>query len=106
MERIRLTRNEKKVLRLTAMGKGRPTDYPITKYNAAVRSLESRALVKAVWAEESESPLAVNITENGTAYLIENPALRNPINWNAVSAIGALLAVIISLVAIFVACSN
>lgn len=106
MERIRLTRNEKVVLRLTAMGKGKPADYPTTRYNAAVRSLEGRALVKAVWAEETESPLLVHITDNGTAYLTENPALRNPINWVAVGAIAGLLGFGMAIVALFVACNK
>lgn len=106
MERIRLTRNEKVVLRLTAMGKGRPADYAVTKYNAAVRLLEGKALVKAVWAEESENPLLVRITENGTAYLTENPALHNPINWVAIGAIAGLLGFGMAIVALFVACNK
>ena len=103
MERIKLTRNEKVVLRLTAMGKGKPTDFAVTKYNAAVRLLESKALVKAVWAEESENPLLVRITENGTAYLTGNPALRNPINWQLLATIAAAVAAV---AALFVACNK
>lgn len=106
MERIKLTRNEKAVLRLTAMGKGKPTDYPTTRYNAAVRARESQALVKAVWAEETESPIFVRITENGTAYLTENPSLRNPVNWVAVTAVCTFLALVIAIVALFVACNK
>lgn len=96
MERIRLTRNEKVVLRLTAMGKQCPAEYAVTKYNAAVRLLEGKALVKAVWAEESENPLLVRITENGLAYITENPTLRNPINWAAISAIGTAIALVVA----------
>lgn len=106
MERIHLTRNEKAVLRLIAMGKDKPTDYAVNKYTCAVRSLESKALVKAVWVEEKDNPLLVHITENGSAYIVENPNLRNPINWVAVGAIAGLLGFGMSIVALFVACNK
>lgn len=106
MERIHLTRNEKAVLRLIAMGKDKPTDYAVNKYTCAVRSLESKALVKAVWVEEKDNPLLVHITENGSAYIVENPNLRNPINWVAVGAVSSAIAVAIAVLALVVACNQ
>ncbi len=106
MERIRLTRNEKVVLRLTAMGKSRPADYAAHLYVAAVRSLERQQLVKAVWAEETKEPIHAALTPYGEAYLAQNPALRNPINWVAIGAIAGLLGFGMAIVALFVACNK
>lgn len=106
MERIRLTRNEKVVLRLTAMGKQCPAEYPEHLYVAAVRSLEHRQLVKAVWAEETKKPIHAMLTPYGEAYLTQNPALLNPINWAAISAIGTAIAVVVAVIALVVACNK
>ena len=38
--------------------------------------------------------------------MAENPQLHNPVNWNALSAAIAIISTIISLIALFVACSR
>ena len=105
MERIRLTRNEKAVLRLTVAGSDRPRGFAAHSYTAAVVSLELKGLVKAVWAEEIKEPVAVIATSEGKAYLALNPTLRNPINWNIVGAISTAIGTIIALL-VLVACSK
>ena len=47
-----------------------------------------------------------NLEAAKTVYMSSNPSLRNPINWTAVGAVSGLLALVVSLVALFVACGN
>lgn len=74
MERIRLSEDEKKVLRLVNDGKRRPRGYPPSRYIKAISTLEEKGLVSAAWT--------------------------------AVGAVSGLLALVVSLVALFVACGN
>ena len=39
-------------------------------------------------------------------YMCENPSLENPVPWKTVSAITAILALIVSIIALFVSCMN
>ncbi|MBO7507884.1 MAG: hypothetical protein J6T67_10945 [Paludibacteraceae bacterium] len=106
MERIWLSEDEKKVLRLVNGGKKRPRGYSSSIYVKALTTLEEKKLVKANWAETEDEPLDVRMTPKGDDYLSSNPSLRNPINWVAVSAIAAILAFVVALIALFVACGR
>lgn len=80
MEKIRLSKNEKKVLRLVASGSRCPATFPAHIYCDCVRSLECKGLVKGAYVEGGAVEAAW-LTLDGDCYLIENPKLRNPIEW-------------------------
>ena len=105
MERIKLTKNEKNVLRMV-MTDTKPSHYPAHLYASAVLSLERLGLVKAFWAEETDMPVCVTITNYGRAYLAENPSLRNPTNWTAITAIATSITAVLALIALFIACAK
>lgn len=103
MERIKLSRKEKQVLRLLSMKeKKRPDMFPEHEYNPALRSLERKGLVKVIWVQ-GNTVWHVSLTNEGNMYLSENPNLYNPINWELV--IGVISA-IIAFVALFVSCTR
>ena len=106
MERIRLSEDEKKVLRLVNDGKRRPRGYPPSRYIKAISTLEEKGLVSAAWTETEDEPFSVGMTAKGDDYMSSNPSLRNPVNWTAVGAVSGLLALVVSLVALFVACGR
>ena len=106
MERIRLTKEEKTVLRMVA-GKVKPKEFPEHVYLSCVRRLERLGLVEAFWVEEKDTPAEVLLSDTGAMYLAENPSLRNPTDWKwvvttAIAVVGAGTAI----AALFVACGN
>lgn len=106
MERIRLSKDEKKVLRMVACGLGVcPSEYPSHTFNASVRSLDKKGLVKGAY-EEGGNVADARMTQYGRQYIAENPDLRNPVNWNLISAVAAVIAAIAGVLALFVACSR
>lgn len=81
MERIKLTKNQKQVLRMVANGSGlRPYDYPREAFNSAMAALQHKGLVRAVF-DEGHDVADAALTHKGMAYMEENPGLCNPINW-------------------------
>ncbi len=90
MERIRLTRDEKTVLRYISGGATKcPCDYPEDKfYNAA---LVLGLKYQFIWVEfnPDETLKEVRLSLPGKSYLARNPHLRNPIDWTAVVALAA-----------------
>lgn len=103
MERIKLSKNEKAVLRMVAGGQGTcPADYPLHIFNAAVRSLDRKGLVHGVY-EDDGNVADSRLTQDGRMYMAENPNLRNPINWGVVLSV---ITITISIIALFVACNN
>ena len=81
MERIRLARNEKKVLRMVAAGHVIClTEYPSHTFSASVRSLEGKGFVRGAY-EEGGNVVDVMITPVGRLYIAKNPSLRNLISW-------------------------
>lgn len=105
MERIRLSKEEKTVLRLLAGGCGCPDTYPHHVFVSCVEKLEMKGLAKGAWTEGHNLETA-RITPQGKAYVSQNPDLRNPVNWNLVSATIAVIGPIVSVVALFVACGR
>ncbi len=106
MKRTELTKDERTVLRLISGGaEGCPEEYPAHRYAGAVRSLERKGLVKAMY-EEGGGVVDTMPTSEGRLYISENPSLRNPVNWAAVSAIAAVVAAIAALAALLITCGR
>jgi len=106
MERIRLSKNEKEVLRLVSLGDICPDTYPKHTFALCVRSLERKGLVKGAFIEGGDVEGA-RLTRNGRDYLIENPGLRNPIDWKwwIGTSIGVATFIVV-LIALLIACSK
>lgn len=104
MERIRLTKTEKQVLRLAATGDGRPATYPAHEYNAAARSLSRKGLAKSKFYTNGEI-CTLRLTDEGRQYLCENPGLKNPTEWKKISTWVAIAGAAISAISVFISCS-
>lgn len=102
MGRIRLTKNEKKVLRLIADGLTTCPNYAEIENAYAVCVLEYFGLVCAAY-DEGGDIVDVRMTAKGFAYMYSNPRLLNPVNWQRVTAI-AVCVTIAAVVALFVSC--
>lgn len=103
MERIKLTKEEKKVLLLISTGGDCPDSFPAHIFTGCVRSLERKGLVKGAYVEGGGVE-AARLTSDGRVFLAENPKLRNSINW--VRIIEFAIPVIISIIALFISCSK
>ena len=99
MERIRLSKQEKQVLRLLRSGAGCPGTYPFHVFAACVYSLERKGLAKGAWAEGHKLAEAC-ITSRGKAYLLAYPSLRNPVDWK-----WGITTAIVAVAVLFVACT-
>lgn len=105
MERIKLSKSEKQVLRMIASGMHQcPAEYPSHTFNTAVRMLKCKELVNA-HSLEGGSIIGARITDYGMQYMAEYPHLRNPINWSVVAAISSIATAIATTLALFIACS-
>ena len=104
MERIVLNRNEKKVLRMVESGITEcPPEFPRHTFHLCVHSLERKGLVKGAYVEGGNVECC-RMTSYGKTYIADNPKLYNPISWEKIAAIAAILSVLISFVALFTAC--
>ena len=94
MERIKLTKREKRVLRtLSQQG-----FYALSGFDAiAIRSLEDNGLVKGAYLEGGGVDDA-KLTNMGKVYLMDNPKLRNPIDWKWVVAIVVVVVFILRII--------
>lgn len=105
MERIRLSKSEKEVFRLVANCKGkRPATYPAHTFNQAAHSLKQKGLAVVKFYTNREV-CTIYLTDMGKQYLSENPSLRNPVDWAKVSAITAIVSLLVSLLVALVGCS-
>ncbi len=98
MERIRLTRDEKAVLRLLMRREIGGEGCNSGEYISAVDSLQTKGLVHASWGEGHEL-VDARISQKGKIYLTDNPRLRNPVDWKwivttAIALAGAVLGAI------------
>lgn len=99
MERIRLSKREKQVLRsITLDCKYLPSGVDKAQYNSCIATLEHKGLVRAAWASGHELATA-ELTDFGMAYLADNPALINPIDW---CVIFFIVAIVLGIMAILV----
>jgi len=106
MERIKLSKAEKKILRKLKRGSSEIPDGMdnYTFYDSVV-SLREHGLAKAVTEFETDVH-GLKLTAKGYAYLRSNPRLINPVNWTKLAAIGAIVAAIASVIALFIACNR
>ena len=104
MERIRLSKEEKQVLRLLSNGMGCPGTYPAHIFATCVESLERKGLAKVAWTE-GHKIVDAHLTDSGNTYLSLNPSLRNPVDWKWVITTSiAIVAAVAGIAALFVAC--
>ena len=105
MERIKLSKKEKALLRNIASGVSYPPDnMSIEVISCTASFLERRGLIVVVWASGHEF-VSARLTNYGIAYLQENSKLNNPINWyqiiTTIIQVGILIA---TTAAIFTGC--
>ncbi len=101
MERIKLTKREKRVLRtLSRQGFDALSEFDAT----SVRSLDNHGLVQGAYIEGGGVEDA-RLTNYGKEYLADNPRLRNPINWAKVGAIGTFIGIVVTIILFIIACS-
>lgn len=83
MERIRLTKREKRVLRtLSQQGFDALSEFDA----AAIRSLDNQGLVRGAYVEGGGVEDA-RLTNYGKEYIANNPRLRNPVNLVAITTV-------------------
>lgn len=82
-----------------------PAEYPAHLFNSAVRTLEGYELVRGAYTEGGGVE-AVKATQYARQYIAENPRLANPADWGKVTAVVATIGVIVSIIALFVACNG
>lgn len=108
MERIKLTKDQKKALRNIARGVGEFVPEGMTKrsYSNAARELARLDLAKTVH-EEGGMLIDAHLTSYGEDYLTFNPSLTNPVDWKFIitSVIGGLT-LVGSVVTLFIACTK
>lgn len=103
---IALSKNEKQVLRMISVGQGAcPASYPLHSFNACVRSLENKGLVRGAY-HEGGIVADSKLTDIGVIYLAENPRLTNPVDWGKVGVLVGAVSAIVAVVALFIACSR
>lgn len=105
MDRVRLSKSEKEVLRMVATGQHQcPREYPQHTFSTAIRTLKAKGFISAHF-REGGAVIDARITDYGRQYMAEYPHLFNPLDWSMVAAISSIVATIISTLALFVACS-
>lgn len=101
MERIKLSKREKRVLRtLSKQGFGALSEFDFP----SVGNLERMGLARVARIEGGGLEGAA-LTTMGKEYLADNPQLHNPIDWVKVGAIAGIIAAIISFCTLMLACS-
>ena len=102
MERIKLTKREKRVLR-TISQQGFDA---LSGFDAiAIRSLEDNGLVKGAYLEGGGVDDA-KLTNYGKEYIADNPRLRNPVDWKwIIPTVLAAVAATAGILALIIACS-
>ncbi len=106
MERIRLSRQEKKVLRgLYKYGNKAIEDFKPREVARCIRSLQRKGLAKGAFVEGGLLE-AARLTGDGEYYIRNNPKLLNPINWANISAVVAVLALFVAIAALLVGWSD
>lgn len=106
MEKIKLSRKEKQVLRLLYSGCGCPETYPFDVFASCVDTLERKGLARGAWTEEHRLGDA-KITVRGKTYMYFNPSLKNPVDWKWVVTTGiAFVGLLMSIIALLIACKS
>lgn len=106
MKRIRLSRNEKRLLRNIAL---RADYWPDGMSKAALAacagSLSDAGFIRAAFSSGHEL-YAAELTHKGAMYLQENPHLHNPTDWSRVAAIAAVVGTIAAIAGLLIACTK
>ena len=104
MERIKLSKQEKAILRELYRGnRDIPNGIDNFSYFDAVVSLTGKGLVRS--RTNYEDVLDTRLAPKGYAYINTNPHLLNPVNWTMVAAIAACVAAIAATLALFISCT-
>lgn len=106
MERIRLSREEKKVLRhVVKNGKKQPRDITPTMFHYCLSTLQEKGLVK--FRSNYDEIEAAKITVKGAAYLEQNPGLKNPTDWKwIIQTVLIAATAVATMLALFIACGR
>lgn len=106
MDRLRLSKDERVVLRQISLGlKDSSLTMSEDRYRLACINLDRLRLIRVAWLEGYHI-LSVSLTEYGVSYLAWNPRLRNPINYKKLMFIVACVSLVASTVVAVIACSR
>ena len=101
MERIKLTKREKQVLRILS----RQDFDALSEFDAiAIRNLDNLGLVQGAYVEGGGVE-GGRLTTMGKEYLRDNPRLRNPVNWGKVASVTAIVSIIVTIVLFIIGCA-
>lgn len=104
MEKIRLTKEEKIVLRTLAGGERKTALLNDGEFFLAVVTLRSKGLVDA--ALNYSTIEDVRLSYFGKAYMQANPTLGNPIDWwRIIQMVATVITAIATTIALFIGCS-
>lgn len=105
MERIYLTRTEKRILmHVSSNREKQPGDITPIMFRYSLATLQEKGLVQCKF--NYDEVLAASLSVKGRAYLEQNPSLRNPIDWKGIiTIIATTITAIATTVALFVACT-
>lgn len=70
----------------------------------AVDNLEKVWLAHGLWVE-GHNLEGAQATIDGRKYLLENPHLLNPINWQTISVVVAIASLAVAIISLLVACT-
>lgn len=80
MERIKLTKTEKQVLRhVEEYGEKQPRDITPTMFQYCLSTLREKGMVE--FKTNYDEVIKARLTIKGVAYIEQNPRLLNPIDW-------------------------
>ena len=105
MERIKLSKIEKRCFRHISSGLVTlPKGVDASTFYVVVVRLEHLGLVEAQY-ESGGVVFSCSASDFGRIYLLVYPSLRNPIRWDIITAVCVAVSMVVSIVALFVACS-
>ena len=105
MERVQLSKRAKAVLKSLRGGASSCSgDIPQNDFNMGAIELQIYGFAKC-FREEGGNVEVARLTDKGKLYIMQNPRLRNPINWTRVAAIAACIAALAAVAALFVSCA-
>ncbi|MCH5220297.1 MAG: hypothetical protein J1F20_06965 [Muribaculaceae bacterium] len=106
MERIKLSKNEKRLLRnIQSEVAYWPDGMSDEVVSCTATSLEAHGLIHVIW-ESGHIARDATLTETGIAYLVQNPQLYNPIDWVKIGAIAAIVSAIGMIAGLILACTK
>lgn len=103
MEKIRLTREEKRVFMLVYNKQDRPNELSEHDYSSCIRSLERKGLVHGRY-DIKGIVVDTQMSDFGKDYMFFYPKLTNPISWTKIAAIGSIVSAIGIILGLFLGC--